>query len=154
GGGLWNRGTLYARNCTFDSNVCTGGSTPLCSNGARSGGGLGGGVGNTDETPGGIFHLTNCTLSENSVISGAQPNSLPGFSRGGGIFQGNAGFLLNTIVAGNFASTQYPDVWGSISSYGHNIIGATDGSTGWVSSDLTGTAIAPQGAGLNPLLDN
>ena len=55
--------------------------------------------------------------------------------------------LGNTIVATNTASTG-PDVDGTVTSKGHNLIGKTDGSSGWVGSDLTGTIASP----LNPLL--
>ena len=42
-----------------------------------------------------------------------------------------------------------PDViGGTFTSQGHNLIGKTDGSSGWVGSDLTGTIASP----LNPLL--
>jgi hypothetical protein len=51
-------------------------------------------------------------------------------------------------VAGNTASTSGPDAIGAVTSLGHNLVGATDGSSGWVGSDLTGSAAAP----LNPLL--
>ena len=40
--------------------------------------------------------------------------------------------LGNTIVAGNTASTSGPDVNGTFTSEGNNLIGKTDGSTGWV----------------------
>ena len=56
--------------------------------------------------------------------------------------------LGNTIVAGNTAATSGPDVFGTVASQGHNLIGKTDGSTGWVGSDLTGTSATP----LDPLL--
>ena len=38
-----------------------------------------------------------------------------------------------------------------MNSVGHNLVGATDGSSGWVSTDLTGTAAAPRNARLAPL---
>ena len=57
----------------------------------------------------------------------------------------------NTIVAGNTATTSGPDVLGSFASQGTNLIGATDGSTGWVGSDLTGTIAQPLSAMLAPL---
>ena len=56
--------------------------------------------------------------------------------------------LGNTIVAGNTASNSGPDAFGTFASEGHNLIGKTDGSSGWLSSDLTGTIATP----LNPLL--
>ena len=55
--------------------------------------------------------------------------------------------IANTIVAGNSAFNG-PDVLGTFASQGNNLIGATDGSSGWVGSDLTGTLAQP----LNPLL--
>ncbi|HEV8060141.1 MAG TPA: DUF4214 domain-containing protein, partial [Gemmataceae bacterium] len=54
------------------------------------------------------------------------------------------------IIAGNKATTS-PDVSGGVTSQGNNLIGATDGSSGWVSSDLTGTSAAPLNALLAPL---
>ena len=54
----------------------------------------------------------------------------------------------NTIVAGNTAATSGPDALGTFASLGNNLIGETDGSSGWVGSDLTGTIAQP----LNPLL--
>ena len=56
--------------------------------------------------------------------------------------------LGNTIVAGNTASTSGPDAFGTVASQGNNLIGKTDGSSGWVGSDLTGTIATP----LDPLL--
>jgi len=56
--------------------------------------------------------------------------------------------LTNTIVAENTATTSGPDALGAFASQGNNLIGETDGSSGWVSSDLTGTIAQP----LNPLL--
>ena len=57
----------------------------------------------------------------------------------------------NTILAGNTATTSGPDAFGAFVSEGHNLIGKTDGSTGWISSDLTGTIAAPLDAMLAPL---
>ena len=51
-------------------------------------------------------------------------------------------------MAGNTAVTSGPDVFGTFASQGTNLIGETDGSSGWVGSDLTGTIASP----LNPLL--
>ena len=40
--------------------------------------------------------------------------------------------LGNTIVAGNTATTSGPDALGTFASQGNNLIGETDGSSGWV----------------------
>jgi hypothetical protein len=45
-------------------------------------------------------------------------------------------------------------VSGSITSLGNNLIGITDGSSGWVANDLTGTAASPKDAKLASLADN
>ena len=88
--------------------------------------------------------LTNCTVSGNTA------------GNGGGVYTNAAAppyigasivNLGNTIVAGNTAPTG-PDVAGAFTSQGNNLIGETDGSSGWVASDLTGTIATP----LDPLL--
>ena len=59
--------------------------------------------------------------------------------------------IANTIVAATTANNSEPDVFGTITSQGHNLIGAADGSTGWISSDLTGTIALPINPELAPL---
>ena len=51
-------------------------------------------------------------------------------------------------MAGNTTNSSGPDVRNNMTSLGHNLIGKTDGSSGWVKSDLKGTVAAPR----NPLL--
>ena len=89
----------------------------------------------------GTLALTNCTVSGNSA-SGI----FGGY--GGGLVSFNTTTLTNTIVAGNAATTSGPDVVRNFVSLGNNLIGKTDGSSGWIGSDLTGTIASP----LNPLL--
>ena len=83
----------------------------------------------------GTTTLTNCTVSGNSA------------NTGGGVYNYGTTTLGNTIVVGNTASGG-PDVDGFITSQGNNLVGVTDGSSGWVASDLTGTIAAP----LDPVL--
>jgi CSLREA domain-containing protein len=83
--------------------------------------------------------LTNCTVSGNSSFAG------------GGLYNQGVLNVGNTIVARNSASYGGPDAWGIlgiITSAGHNLVGVTNGSSGWIGSDLKGTAASP----LNPLL--
>ncbi len=120
GGGLDNNGgTATLTNCTVSGNTA---------------GGNGGGLDNN----GGTATLTGCTVSGNTAGSD-----------GGGLYNNNSGSttLTNTIVAGNTAGTG-PDASGDFTSQGNNLIGETDGSSGWVGSDLTGTIAQP----LNPML--
>jgi CSLREA domain-containing protein len=133
GAGLYNSGaTLTLTNCTVSGNTAS-----------ENGGGLdnrstGGGTATTT--------LTNCTVSGNFAL------------QGGGVYSSAAATYVyagilnlgNTIIAGNTASTG-PDVSGGVSSQGNNLICETDGSSGWVASDLTGTIAAPLDAVLAPL---
>ncbi len=61
--------------------------------------------------------------------------------------------LGNTIVAVNTAGTSGPDALGTVVSQGNNLVGKTDGSSGWVGSDLTGTIALPLDPMLGPLGD-
>ncbi|MFO0954223.1 MAG: right-handed parallel beta-helix repeat-containing protein [Isosphaeraceae bacterium] len=86
--------------------------------------------------------LNNCTVSGNDA------------DLNGGIRNTDSPMTLaNTIVAGNSATTAVPDVVGDLTSSGNNLIGAADDSTGWTSSDLTGTGASPLNALLAPLGD-
>jgi hypothetical protein len=124
GGGLDNEehGTAQLIACTIAGNVLTGIGVS------------GGGIAST----GGVVTLTGCTVTGNST-----PGN--GADGGGGLSSKSAANmrLLNTIVAGNSSGAGAIDVSGPITSLGHNLIGVTDGSTGWVDNDLTGTAADP-----------
>jgi hypothetical protein len=143
GGGMFNYGTAALTGCTVSGNSALAGGG-LCNilgtaaladctigaNSARYGGGL--------YNYGGPIALADCTVSGNSATR-----------LGGGMFNYNGTLNVgNTIVAGNTAATGGPDALGPVASQGHNLVGVTDGSTGWVGSDLAGTAAAP----LDPLL--
>ena len=131
GGGLLNTNysTATLTNCTISGNTAT-----------TNGGGV---YNNLLYAPTGsdptTVTLINCTISGNSASD-----------NGGGIYNGaNATFNIgNTIVAINVATTSGPDAQGIVVSKGNNLIGTTDGSTGWVGSDLTGSTAQP----IDPLL--
>jgi hypothetical protein len=80
----------------------------------------GGGLANS-----GLAVLTNCTVSANTAAN------LGGGLLSTGTQQANQIVLANTIVAGNTAPAA-PDVSGTVDSLGSNLIGKTDGSSGWV----------------------
>jgi hypothetical protein len=131
-GGVFNAGTLTMTNCTISGNS------------GKGFGNCGGGLVNS-----GVATLTNCTISGNYATYSS--------SYAGGVcnlgYTGTTATLANTIVAGN-AGYAHPDVAGRVSSQGHNLIGMTDGSSGWVSSDLTGTIMQPLNSLLAPLGNN
>ncbi len=121
GGGLYNNATAFLTNCTFYNNT------------AGHGGGTwyGGGLYNNSDA-----RLVSCTFSNNTA------------AYGGGLYCNRSLAMTNTIVAGNTAVDGGPDIYGKVNSGGNNLIGKRDGSSGWVSSDLTGTIASP----LSPLL--
>jgi hypothetical protein len=119
-GGAYHNGTTTMTNCTVSGNSAGGGGGGLCSYGATT-----------------LTTLINCTVSGNSADLGGGFDNLDGTANVG-----------NTIVAGNAATTSGPDAFGTFASEGNNLIGETDGSSGWVTSDLTGTIAQP----LEPLL--
>jgi predicted outer membrane repeat protein len=94
---------------------------------------------------GGIASASADMVIASSTISGQQA------ARGGGIYSvGNVKLHLhNTIIAANSATVSSPDVLGSMLSDGHNLVGNTAGSSGWVASDLQN--IDPE---LGPLQNN
>jgi predicted outer membrane repeat protein len=151
GGGISNdaRGTVTVRNSTFSDNsgyfdggaISNGyGSTLSVSNSTFSGNstpdyaGLGGAI-----YSGGTLSLSDSTFSGNSS----------GY-RGGGL----SGCLIgcmnarNNIIAGNTAPSA-PDLDGNLGSLGHNLIGSTDGGSGFDPTDLLN--VDPL---LGPLQDN
>jgi hypothetical protein len=110
-GGIYNEGTLILTNCTISGNS------------------------STDYWAGGIFNYGTLTLI-NCTISG---NSTAGMRGGGGIVNASGPSVRlrarNTILAGNMASTA-PDLAGSLTSSGYNLIGNTDGGSGFDDTDL------------------
>src|SRR5207249_411796 len=81
-------------------------------------------------------------------------NGTAGPTLGGGMHVAGGGSVRNTIVAQNTGSASAPDFSGAAGSQGFNLIGNTDGSSGWIGSDITGSTAAPLNALLGPLQDN
>ena len=111
----------------------------------------------------GTATLTNSTVSGNTAAGNGGYGSGHGYGYGSGSGGGisGSGFTVgNTIIAGNVTfitgnvPADAPDVAGSVTSPGNNLIGITDGSTGWTDADLTGTSADPLDPGLGGLADN
>ncbi|HWS90300.1 MAG TPA: tandem-95 repeat protein [Pyrinomonadaceae bacterium] len=167
GGGIMTHGKLTVINSLISGNV-TG------TNGS-SGGGVGGGVSNDD-----VLHMVNSTVSGNSTTgvgaSGAGVwnsgqatliNCTVAFNSGAGATYGGAGIntfniftLRNSIVARNTLSggQNGPDVVGSITVTGFNLIGVADStSSGFAhgaNGDQVGSPATPLDPNLGPLADN
>ena len=161
GGGIYNNGTLTVTGSTFESNNSTqdGGGIYNTDTAAVS-------VSNSTF----YFNFTSGIDSSRSASGGAifNANALSVFDStftlnhvdgygtviaGGAIFN-NSGATANiksTIIAGNYFPPGVqanvvggPDLYGSFTSQGYNLIGLTDGSTGFISAtDLTGSGLAP-----------
>src|SRR5207302_121088 len=135
GGGIWVAGTGgFITACTIAANQAIGGAGGRGydlhgSDHASAGGGLahGGGIGVAAP-----LTLTNCTIANNAV---------------------GAGRGRHAILATNSAATG-PDVFGKVSTVGFNLIGKTDGSSGWFGTDLRGTVAKPLDPKLAPLANN
>jgi hypothetical protein len=173
GGGIANEGGVLTLNrCTVVDNHGTGtlggggiatisktGSTTLI-NSTVSGNvtnNYGGGI---LAAYGGTVNLIHSTVSGNI----ANENYLSEYWGGGGGIYNMEGTVTihNSIVAGNTdmsdpdtaSHAKWPDVKGIFSSLGGNLIGDSTGSSGWLESDLVGTAEAPINALLGALALN
>lgn len=168
GGAVYNAGTLTATNSTFSGNTATG----LARTPASVLGGAGGAIANA-----GTLAVSNSTFHGNSAS--VRPNIYGLVSTGGGIANGSSGqatvtltgvtlsgnsagngggiaggaAIRNTLIAGNRAATA-PDVDGSLTSQGHNLIGDGSGGGGFAATDLVGTADSPIDPRLGPLAYN
>jgi fibronectin-binding autotransporter adhesin len=148
GGGVLNYGDLSIDDSTLFSNKA---------------GGLGGAI----FTSGGSLDATNCTIASNTAgISGGgidaqgsvtvKSSTFTGnvASSGGGDIDDYSGrytvTLEDSLLAGDSAPFG-PEFSNSVVSLGHNLVATTNGSNGWVSTDLTGTTAHPLVAGLGTL---
>jgi hypothetical protein len=126
GGGITNDGTLVVSSSTISGNVATGGFDV-----SRAGGGI---------ANRGLLTVSNSTISDNRA-EGKE-------GQGGGIVNYRTLHMRNTIVAGNTASLG-PDLRGSLISSGYNLIGNSQGGSGFDKTDLLD--VDPR---LGPLQDN
>jgi hypothetical protein len=136
GGGIVSMGPLQMTNCALTGNSAATGNgggidfeigafdyltnCTVAGNSASAGGGL------ADEI-GGVATLTNCTIAGNSA----------GTNEGGGVANFGTVNLGNTIIAGNNAPISgSPDVYGTVVSFGYNLIGNPTGASGFAITDL------------------
>ena len=107
--------------------------------------------------------VTAATLTGNAGIGGVGGtgnnmfnNGSPGVGRGGLTAGSGTSVIRNTISAGNTGNHNGgPDVDGTFTSEGYNLIGIGDSSTGFnATGDQVGTGAAPINAMLGSLQDN
>jgi hypothetical protein len=143
-----SQGTLNLSNSTLDGNRAAGDNGGLGgvgqlpnANGADGASGMGrGGAGFHGGT--GVSSLVNNTITRNR-ISAALGSDL---GSGGGLANESGTFnLLNNLIALNFYDSLIlgpgKQTKGTFNSQGTNLITNSDGSAGFVASDLTGTGL-------------
>ncbi|HEX4794527.1 MAG TPA: choice-of-anchor Q domain-containing protein [Humisphaera sp.] len=160
GGGINSAGPITLTGCTISGNT----------GGANGGGGciellnvatltnctiaantdVGAGI-NFYAPPGTLLTVNDCTVSGNTA--GGIVNYVLADPNGGANSLGGECDVANTIIAGNTAAND-PDTNGAFKSLGFNLIGDVGDSTGWKSTDRTGTGATPLNADLGPLADN
>lgn len=157
GGGIFNDGALTVSNCTFSGNGSTDadggavfnlGNLTIVSSTFFGNGGTGayGGAVRND----GVLSVEQSTFSRNEadlggaiynvgtlIINHSTFSGNRAMRAGGGIESSGTVLAGNTILAGNAANTgPGPDLYGVLTSLGHNLIGSILGGSGFVSSDL------------------
>ncbi|NEP14922.1 MAG: PEP-CTERM sorting domain-containing protein [Symploca sp. SIO2C1] len=186
GGGIGNNGELTVINSSISENSARlgggiqnflGTATIIDSTLSHNSSRVGGGIfnepdptsiltvtnstisGNTAETNGGgifngggsILNVSNSTITDNTADSDGN-----GSGNSGGIFNLSSAEIEDTIIAGNFDTTNnagsgsiVPDVSGEFTSNGYNLIGNVDGGTGF---NATGDQVGTSTNLLDPLL--
>jgi hypothetical protein len=122
GGGIYNAGNLTINNSTLSGNSVDD-AEYLTANG--------GAIANY-----GTLSINNSTLTDNNTLYG------------GGIYNAGTLNLRNTVLAGNTAYLGR-DLDGSLATSGYNLIGSTEGGSGYDETDLLN--VNPM---LGPLRDN
>jgi hypothetical protein len=157
GAGICALRELWMTNCTITDNVCgNGGETGYgsLSTGFGGQGGSGGGVCLDWGTNAACS--ASCSIIGNRAGSpGSGPAGVGTPGTGGGILNNpnRLQSVLNTIIADN--SGTVPDASGDFVSLGHNLVGVTNGSTGFTSpGDRVGSLLSPLACRVGPLADN
>jgi hypothetical protein len=142
GGGIYmSAGTLSINSSTLVGNEADGGGGgypteySTGSTGGQGGNGQGGGL----YIAGGMVSINSSTFDGNNAIPGFVYRGSPGAGFGGGIYNAagpSALQMYDTILAYNSAITAAPDLDGSVTSLGHNLIADTSGGSGFDPTDL------------------
>ncbi|MBC1222617.1 CSLREA domain-containing protein [Nostoc sp. UCD121] len=173
GGGIYNQGgTLNLTASTVSGNKANynGGGVVNADDGTYFGGSatltnstISGNAANDEG--GGIFNggsytnSGNLTLINTTVTNNTADSDSNGVGNGGGVASyGSPIKVSNTIIAGNFdkspADDIQPDVSGSVTDFGNNLIGDATGSIGFTTSTLVGTTATPIDPKLGSLQNN
>ncbi len=154
GGAIHNAdvGTLSVSNCTITANSTKGADGIQVQIASRGAAAQGGGIANF-----GTLQMVNSTLASNTARGG---DSKPGMffgpfdggaSSGGGLYTATVSTVYDSIFAPNSTvggagagspagpgAATGPDVSGPVTSQGHNLLGRSDGCTGFTTDDQQG----------------
>jgi hypothetical protein len=137
GGGIYNAGTLSLTNTTLYANATgnggQGGNTFSFPAGAGGAGGDGGNLYNS-----GVAYLTSATIAAGSVGGGGLGGyTFSPFTYGDSGVSGVGGGLCNASgsvqIWNSIVASNSTDVFGTVISSGHNLVGITSGSAGFSS---------------------
>jgi CSLREA domain-containing protein len=146
GGGIFNgSGTLNVTNTTLSNNEVFA----LNSGGSARGGGI--------FTDTGTVNVSNSTVNSNKASGFPVPTMLGGgiFNLAGTVNVKSAIIALNKAVSQDGDPGLNPDASGAFASQGFNLIGMSDGSTGFTQpNDQTGTMASPLDPKLDPFESN
>ncbi len=153
--------------CTFSTNLVSGGlggngQPGELSDGNAGNGGNAQGAGVYNGQSGWFIHadvVNNIAQSGPGGLGGNGTTGPAGTGNGGGIWATTSTtFILDTLVALNLLQPggleNGSDISGAITSQGYNLIGATNGSSGWTTNDLADTILSPLNPLIGPLQDN
>jgi hypothetical protein len=170
GGGIYNAvGTVNVTNSTISSNTATGEGAA----GIGGGGGIRSQLGTlnvrnstisgnrTNFFGGGIATNENANIINSTIANNIADADADGVGNGGGVFRSGNGRVRvrNTIIAGNTDGSpatgiDHPDVSGTFTDLGNNLIGKSNGSRGFTVSTSVGTIANPIDPQLGSLQNN
>ena len=158
GGGIFAVGDLSLTNCTVSDNACRyGGHGGYGPGGGGAFGACGNGGGIYRSSGANVAFLVSCSIVGNHAGVPNPDGQVGGDGTGGGVWAPYFPPLpfrcLNTIIALN--SGVAPDVCGTFTSQGYNLIAVTNGSSGFPGpGDRVGSSGAPLDPRIGPLADN
>ncbi|MEH2313882.1 MAG: DUF4347 domain-containing protein [Nostoc sp.] len=164
GGGIYNLGSVDITRSTISNNSASDGGG-ISNSGTFS---LTGSTVSTNSAyydGGGIYNSGTLSLANDTITDNTSQGFRADIGDGGGVFNNSDGTVIvgNTVIAGNFDiapnlnSESFiftPDVFGSFTDAGNNLIGDRTGSTGFTTSTLVGTSTNPINPKLTPLQNN
>jgi hypothetical protein len=169
GGGIWNNGTMTIDSSTVANNsasalAATGGGIDNTANGTltitNSTIALNAATASSAYTwtfGGGIYNVGKLNLTNDTIAANTAHGGSFGFGIGGGVYNENGLFndgvgsttMGNTIIAANASDFFGTDLFGSVTSKGHNLVSNSFGGDGYAGSDLLN--LSPN---LGPLQNN